>query len=119
MLWSQNIEIYLDKDLFTQLTYNLIGNFKKYAWNNKVLTITISSNKIIFSDNGQWIAKKEIPFLFEKFYQGKKEKTGNISLRGIGVGLSIVKKIISAHDWKSEVESDIDKWFSYSIIFKK
>jgi two-component system sensor histidine kinase BaeS len=115
---SQNIEIYLDRDLFTQLTYNLIWNFKKYSGSSTVLNIDISSGKIVFSDNGQWIAKKEIPFLFEKFYQGKKEKTWNISLRWIGVGLSIVKKIVSAHGWKGIVKSDTGKWFSYSIVFK-
>jgi signal transduction histidine kinase len=98
--WSKNIEIYLDKDLFTQLTYNLIWNFKKYAWNCTELHIPISRGKITFKDNGKGIAKKEIPFLFEKFYQGKKEKTGNISVRGIWVWLSIVKKIIAAHNWK-------------------
>jgi signal transduction histidine kinase len=47
------------------------------------LHISISRGKITFKDNGKGIAKKEIPFLFEKFYQGKKEKTGNISVRGI------------------------------------
>jgi signal transduction histidine kinase len=59
----------------------LIGNFKKYAGESTVLSIYISGDKIVFSDNGKGIAKKEIPFLFEKFYQGKKEKSGDISLR--------------------------------------
>lgn len=117
IIWSENIEIYLDTDLFTQLTYNLIWNFKKYAGNNTLLTIHISSDRIVFADNGRGISKKEVPFLFEKFYQGKKEKSGDISLRWIGVGLSIVKKIVSSHGWESEVYSDTKKWFSYSIIF--
>ncbi len=71
----------------------------KYAGDGATLTIDISPKKIIFSDDGVGIAKKELPFIFEKFYQGKSEKTGDASSRGIGVGLSIIKKILDAHDW--------------------
>jgi signal transduction histidine kinase len=56
--------------------------------------------------------------LFEKFYQGKKEKSGDISLRWIWVGLSIVKKIISAHGWEGTGVSDTGKCFSYSGSFR-
>ena len=114
---SKNIELYFDKDLFTQLVYNLIGNFIKYAGTWTILTITISSEKIVFSDNGLGISKKEIPFLFEKFYQGKKEKSGDSNIRWIWVGLSVVKKIIQAHDWKNQVVSDTNKGFTFSIFF--
>ncbi len=118
IIWSENIELYIDKDLFTQLVYNVIGNFHKYAWENTLLTIFISSEKILFSDNGKWIHKKEIDFLFDKFYQGKKEKSWNIKERWIWVGLSIVKKIIELHDWNVKIQSDTGKWFSFEIYFK-
>lgn len=114
--WSKNIELYLDKDLFTQLVYNLIWNFRKYSWTNTTLSIHISATKIDFTDNGNGIAKKEVPFLFEKFYQWKKEKSWSIEVRWIWVWLSIVKKIVESHDWNTEVESDIWKWFSFTII---
>jgi two-component system sensor histidine kinase BaeS len=115
--WSKNIEVFLDKDLFTQLVYNLIGNFRKYAWVSAHLSILISAKEIVFSDNWQWISTKEIPFLFEKFYQWKKEKTGSIEVRGIGVWLSIVKKIIHSHWWDATVTSDSGKWFNFTIKF--
>lgn len=112
---SQNIELSLDKDLFTQLVYNLVANFQKYAGKNTTLTIKITSKKIIFSDNGKGIAKKELPYLFEKFYQGKKEKTGDIKSRGIWVGLSIVKKVVDSHNWLISVKSDTKKGFKFII----
>ena len=114
---SKNIEIYLDKDLFTQLVYNLIWNFRKYAWERTELVISINSKEISFIDNGIWIPKKEVPFLFEKFYQWKKEKTWNIETRWIWVGLSIVKKIIDSHWWTASVDSDDNTWFSFTITF--
>jgi len=115
--WSQNIELYLDKDSFTQLVYNLVWNFRKYAWSDTVLSIYISSKEIVFTDNWKWIPKKEIPFLFEKFYQWKKEKSWSIEIRWIWVGLSIVKKIIDAHNWKAEIQSDSDMWFTFTVRF--
>ena len=115
--WSKNIELFFDKDLFTQLVYNIISNFRKYAWEWTHLSISISWKEILFSDNGKWISKKEIPFLFEKFYQWKKEKSWNIETRGIWVWLSIVKKIVSTHWWTSYVVSDVDTGFSFTIKF--
>ncbi len=112
---SENIELYFDKDLFTQLVYNLLWNFRKYSWENTIMNIDISSTKIVFSDNGLGVSKKEIPFLFEKFYQGKKEKTWNVNMRGIWVGLSIVKKIVEVHAWNISIESDIWKGFCFTI----
>ncbi len=114
---SKNIELFLDPNLFTQLVYNIIWNFKKYAGNGTTLTIHITSKNIYFSDNWKWIAKKEVWYLFEKFYQWKKEKSWNINTRWIWVWLSVVKKISDTHWWDSKIISDLWKWFSYNITF--
>ena len=114
--WSQKIELLLDEDLFRQIVYNIFGNFYKYAGETSCLKIDISWNSIVFSDNGPGIAKKEIPFLFEKFYQWKIEKTWDSAVRWIWVGLSVVKKMVEAHGWKVEVKSGIWKGFTLSII---
>ena len=113
---SQNIELLLDENLFRQLLYNILANFQKYAGIWKNLQISISSSSLVFSDNGNGIAKKEIPFLFEKFFQWKWEKTWDSAVRGIGVGLSIVKKIVEAHGWKIDVNSRLWKGFSLTIL---
>lgn len=113
---SKNIEIFVDSDLFTQLCYNIIGNFQKYAGDNTILSISISAKSIKFTDNGKGISKKELPLVFEKFYQGKEEKTGNIKTRGIGVWLSVVKKIIESHNWEYHTHSDTGKGFSLEIV---
>jgi len=114
--WSENIELYLDKSLFTQVVYNLIWNFQKYSGDKTHLVITVSSKQISFKDNWKWIAKRELPYLFDKFYQGKKEKTWSIDIRWIGVGLSVVKKIIDEHSWGMAVKSDAWKWFEFIVI---
>lgn len=113
---GENIIIPIDKDLFKQLAHNLIGNFLKYAWKESLLTINITKKYIDFSDNGAGVKQSEIPYLMEKFYQWNIEKTGNIEERGIGIGLSIVWKILDVHNWKYQIKSDEKKGFSFKII---
>jgi signal transduction histidine kinase len=113
---GENIIILIDKDLFKQLAHNLIGNFLKYAGKESLLTINITKKYIDFSDNGAGVRQGEIPYLMEKFYQGNIEKTWNIEERGIGIGLSIVWKILDSHKWKYQVKSDEGKGFSFKII---
>nr|MDD3719805.1 HAMP domain-containing sensor histidine kinase [Candidatus Gracilibacteria bacterium] len=112
-----NLKLKIDKNLFKQLVHNVIGNFLKYAGNDTILTINVTKNYIDFFDNGGGINQSEIPYLTEKFYQGKKEKTGDAKERGIGVGLSLVQKIAEAHNWKMRIKSDIGKGFSIKISY--
>ncbi|MDP2090963.1 MAG: HAMP domain-containing sensor histidine kinase [Candidatus Gracilibacteria bacterium] len=112
---DENQLILADSNLFKQVVHNIIGNFLKYAGKDTLLNINITKKYIDFIDNGQGIKSSELPFLTEKFYQGNIEKTGDISSRGIGVGLSITSKIILAHGWKYEIKSDKGKGFSFKI----
>lgn len=105
----------IDVSLFKQLVHNLVGNFLKYAGKNATLTIHVTKTSIEFRDNGEWISKDKVPFLKEKFYQGKEEKTWKINERGIGVWLSIIQKIATAHGWKTQIRSDTAKGFDYKI----
>lgn len=112
-------EILADKDLFIQLAHNLVWNFLKYSGENTLLTINITKKYIDFFDNWVGIKSSEIPFLTEKFYQWKIEKTWNAETRWIWVGLSIASKIIYSHNWRYEIKTDLWKWFSFKIFFWK
>lgn len=113
-----NKETYTDKDSFIQIVQNIISNFIKYAWYNTTLKIEFNNNYIEFRDNWKWISKDEIPYIKEKFYQSKIEKTGSIEDRWIWVGLSIIEKITNSIWWFIEIDSDIWKWFTIKIITK-
>lgn len=107
--------INLDKDLFTQIVHNVIWNFLKYAGKNTILKINITKNYLDFTDDWKWIKSKEIPFLTDKFYQWNKWKSWYVKKRWIWVWLSIVKKIIKAHDWDVSIKSEEWKFFSFKI----
>lgn len=115
--WEYDLIISADLDLFKQLVHNLIWNFLKYAWKWSILKVNITKRYIDFSDDWVWIKSSELPFLTEKFYQWKIEKSWDVDSRWIWVGLSIIKKIIDSHDRKFEIKSDINKWFSFKLYF--
>ena len=109
-----------DIEKIQQVITNLVVNSIKYGKTNgsTEVGIEILSNKKVLvrvSDNGEGIQKHHISRLFERFY--RVDKSGGRSEGGSGLGLSIVKHIIEAHDQKIYVESKfgIGSEFSFTI----
>lgn len=111
-------KILTDKDSFIQIIQNIISNFIKYAWKNTTLKIEFWVNFIKFLDNWKWVAKTELPYIKEKFYQGHQERTGDIDDRGIWVWLSIIDKTVKALGWELEINSEEWNGFEIKIITK-
>ncbi|MDD2916751.1 MAG: HAMP domain-containing sensor histidine kinase [Candidatus Gracilibacteria bacterium] len=111
-----------DEGRFIQLIHNIFSNFIKYAGDGKTLTIKTSEGHgkvfLTFRDNGGGVPKKEIAFIREKFYQVDKSRSATHD-RGIGIGLSIIEKIVSLHKGSLTIESDTDKGFCLKMSFAK
>lgn len=118
--YTQPIMVTADKDKIQQVLINLIVNSIKYGHKGGTTEISIENlikNKIIVrvTDNGEGIEKSNIPRLFERFY--RVDKSGARSEGGSGLGLSIVKHILEAHEEKIYVESvpDVGSEFSFTL----
>ena len=76
-------------------------------------------NKILvrITDNGEGINTDKIPRLFERFY--RVDKSGSREEGGSGLGLSIVKHILDAHNEKVYVESQIEVGSEFSFTLEK
>jgi len=109
-------EFVTDKDSFIQIVHNIISNFIKYAWENTTLNILIKPSFISFKDNGKWVNKNELPFIREKFYQAKTEKTWDIESRWIWVWLNIIEKLAKKLNYKVEIISEQNNWFEIKIF---
>jgi two-component system phosphate regulon sensor histidine kinase PhoR len=72
---------------------------------------------IRITDNGEGIEQQNIPRLFERFY--RVDKSGARTEGGSGLGLSIVKHIIEAHDEKIYVESRFGFGSEFSFTLEK
>jgi len=92
-----------DKERIQQVLANLIVNSIKYGSEKGTTEVSIENlikNKVIVrvTDNGEGIDQVNIPRLFERFY--RVDKSGSRKEGGSGLGLSIVKHIIEAHEEK-------------------
>lgn len=66
---------------------------------------------ITVSDNGCGIADADLPFIFEPFYRGSNSRRE----KGNGLGLSVVKSIITSHGWNIAVSSVVEGMCSFVI----
>ena len=99
----------IDIGKFKQVITNLIDNalkYAKYGWVKTELKKIDSNKKILFSisDSGVGIPEKELPGLFTLFRRAN--NANKVNVKGTGLGLYIVKKIIEAHNGKVWAESD-------------
>lgn len=96
---------------------NIVENACKFSADNQAfITLSVSpKHKVIYvKDNGKGINQDEIDKIFMPFYRS--EKTANI--KGYGIGLSLVDRIIKIHKGKIEINSQINKGTVFKISFE-
>ena len=122
MKYAKPIWVMADQEKIQQVVTNLVVNSIKYGKKGGTTEVGIedlTKNKVIvrITDNGEGIAKQNIPRLFERFY--RVDKSGARSEGGSGLGLAIVKHIIEGHDEKIYVESQIGVGSEFSFTLEK
>ena len=111
-----------DKERILQVLTNLVVNSIKYGKEGgytKVKVEEYDKDRIIVrvKDNGEGIEDEHLPRLFERFYRIDKNRSRKKG--GSGLGLSIVKHIIEAHQEQIFVESKIGQGTEFSFTLKK
>ncbi len=105
---KDTIRVLADYDSMYQVMYNLIDNAVKFCNQGGKITVEIREEKdkkvfISVKNTGAGIAEKDIPMVFDRFYKGDKSRSEDKG--GSGLGLYIVKTIITAHDQEIKVRS--------------
>ncbi len=117
----KSVKINADKDLIHQVLYNLVDNAIKFSDEGGRISFSLTENNtdIVFTitNTGIGIPEKELPFVFERFYKGDKSRSA--VKNSTGLGLYIVKTIISAHKGKISVKSKENEFTAFKVILPK
>jgi signal transduction histidine kinase len=105
-----------DEGTLVEAVVNILSNAVKYSHMESNVSINAKEqgDQVIISvtDKGVGIAQDDLPHLFEDFYVGKSKTEGE---RRSGVGLSLTRRIIEAHDGSISVESELGKGSVFTI----
>jgi len=118
---TENAQIWIDKDKFEKIIFNLLSNAFKFSQPDNTIDIIVSedSNHVIITikDQGIGISKDKLKMLFERF---ESFANTNIAFQAsTGIGLSLTKELVELHHAKIDVESEAGKGSAFRLTFKK
>ena len=107
------------KELIKEVWINILSNAIKYTSENGLISIYSTEEKdgyvFSFKDNGIGMSDEIKDHIFDEYYQGNNSTLN----QGIGLGLSICKKIIELHKWEISVFSKVNEGTTINIFIPK
>ena len=111
----EEIEVPLNEQLFLRALENLFSNALRYTKDGDIIEINSYTNENLLyfeiRDSGFGIAEKDLKYIFDMFYRG----TNSRHEEGMGIGLAVVKNIITIHGWKIYVDSKLGEGSCFKI----
>ena len=112
---KEGVMIRADENYIRRLFLNLIDNAVKYTQAGGKVAVSLKKTAgfavIRISDTGAGIPKKDLPYIYNRFFRLEKSR----SSEGFGLGLSIVRSIVEAHKGKIRVRSKTGKGTEFTI----
>ncbi|MEB1806077.1 MAG: HAMP domain-containing histidine kinase [Bacillaceae bacterium] len=113
--------IEVDPRRFEQIILNLLDNALKYSEENSVTKINVQKQNddilISIQDEGQGIPSEDVPYIFNRLYRVDKSRSRLTG--GFGLGLSIVKELVEAHNGTISVKSQLGAGTCFTIRLKE
>lgn len=117
-----NVVIRADRDLLQQVLYNLLDNAVKFTPERGTINIYAKNDgkktTVRIRNSGAGVSPEEISRIFERFY--KVDKSRSYDIKGVGLGLYIVKTIINMHDGEITATSKQGEYteFAFEIPYR-
>ncbi len=96
-----------DPQRLSRVLYNLVQNAIRHTPSDGAIVLRTAAApggvEVAVSDNGEGIAREDVPFVFDRFYRGEKSRSREHG--GSGLGLSIARGIVEAHGGRIWVEA--------------
>lgn len=113
--------MHADPDWLSQIIINLLSNALKATGRGGRIWLSAGSKGsddfIEIGDTGHGIKKETLPFIFERFYRIPpiNPPLAKWDEEGLGIGLTIVREIVDAHEGRIEVESEYEKGSVFTV----
>ena len=118
---AENITVFADRDMLYQVMYNLIENAVKFTPESGYIEFKFSEDekysKISVKNNGEGLTESECKKVFNRFYKTDSSRAKDTI--GAGLGLNIVKSIISIHKGTIDVDSVKGKYTQFTFLVPK
>lgn len=110
-----------DGALFSRMISNLIRNAYRYGRENGYIRVSLTEKQgdieLSVEDNGIGIAPEDIPNIWNRFYRADKSRSS--AKEGLGLGLSMVSRIVQIHGGRITVESREQEGSKFTVFLKK
>lgn len=110
------VQIHSDKSLLANVWSNLLSNAIKFTPKGGKISIDLKidngSARVSFKDTGKGISKENLPYIFDKFFQADKSHHDE----GNGLGLPLVKRILTLLNCRISVESEENKGSEFVVL---
>jgi signal transduction histidine kinase len=108
----------IDRDALSRALWNLLENAAKYSDPGKAIHVFVRKHQdsllVDVEDKGAGIPASEREKIFHKFVRGADAKRAGI--RGVGIGLALVQRIIEAHGGSVRVESEPGRGSTFTLV---
>jgi len=115
---NKNCFLFFDSEHLEKILMNLISNAIKHSPDGCNVEIKIELGveevAIQITDCGSGISKEDIPYVFDRFYQGK--NSSNTLQRGTGIGLAIVKELAKFHGGDVSICEEANKGACFMLV---
>ncbi|MBQ8078472.1 MAG: HAMP domain-containing histidine kinase, partial [Oscillospiraceae bacterium] len=112
-----SLTVRADEDLMFQVLYNLIENAVKFVNEDGVISFSLHEENgtayICVKNSGEGLADDELPRIFDRFY--KTDTSRSKDKTGLGLGLSIARKIVHLHQGHIVVKSVKGEYTSFEV----
>jgi two-component system sensor histidine kinase KdpD len=106
----------MDRTLIQRVLQHLVENAIRYSPDGKGISLTAEAdqNRLLVSvkDEGPGIDPEDIPFIFDKYFRGKRQKG---AWTGTGMGLAIARAILKAHHGGISVRSQVGQGAAFTF----
>ncbi|MFW6238315.1 MAG: HAMP domain-containing sensor histidine kinase [Halanaerobiales bacterium] len=118
---EEGLKFYGDRKMIKQLVRIFVDNSIKYTSSGGRISVSLDAKekyiKINVADTGCGIPQEDLPHIFERFYRVDKSRSSSGEKGGSGLGLSIARWIIDVHEGKVEVDSEVGKGTTITVLF--